>query len=623
MTGPSAFLVAWSIGVLLSWVGWGRLAARWAVGRRRIDSGLCAAWGMAVLVAIGGVLNATRLCSRPVVIALTAAGIVLAMPAIWRSVRRWIRRPARRIRRAMPAVPVLLGGLFMLLASIGYSDLSVNFIDDFPFYMVMPQRMLESGAADDPLCARRLTTFGGHAFLQTQVAASGYAFAPMMTDTGLASLVVAMLLLGLPRRGAARWAVLGVVLVGWLFPWPRQNAAAGTTLTAVVLGLFRTIQLADHSHGVRRTRLLALSAAMATAAATFRANLQVLPPLFFAIYFAGRFWQNPRAWRNAAKEIMLVALVGVLTLLPWSIALYRAAGSLVYPLMHGNHRDPQFAFVPPGITAATRLEAVWQTLSSPLFVLAIAPIAVVLLRRNWRATGFYAATLAMSAATIWAFPSAWQEWQQRFCLPTLLAATLIGLDAMLRWPPVQAGIAAMVFGVLAALVLPANLLQTHLSTYAWAFNFGLAYEYRSPAPKPTVEAYAALQQTVPPGETIASATDLPLLFDFGRNPVYCIDTPGNATKVGLWPFHQGPDATRQFLLRQGVTYLAFGDFQSEKRMYSRNWWAQSASRGEPVALLMLDMMDDFDALWASSPHLYDGEGLRLIKLTDQQSDLKR
>ena len=79
---------------------------------------------------------------------------------------------------------------------------------------VLPLRMLEAGAALDPLNLRRLLTYGGYAFLQAQVGVVGSEANAYVVDPGLASVLIVMLLAGLrQRRGAGRWVV--VVLGRW------------------------------------------------------------------------------------------------------------------------------------------------------------------------------------------------------------------------------------------------------------------------------------------------------------------------------------------------------------------------------------------------------------------------
>ncbi len=74
--------------VLVAIDGWGGLAARWMTNVP-VDAGLRLAWGMAVLLAIGGALVAVGLATRPVVIGVVGLGLSLALllPR-WRDVAR-------------------------------------------------------------------------------------------------------------------------------------------------------------------------------------------------------------------------------------------------------------------------------------------------------------------------------------------------------------------------------------------------------------------------------------------------------------------------------------------------------------------------------------------------------
>src|SRR5262249_15783243 len=72
--------VLWSIGVLVSLAGWGRLVGRVALGEDRADVGMRLAWGMAALVVIGGVGCWAGVANRSALMSLVVAGVVFASP---------------------------------------------------------------------------------------------------------------------------------------------------------------------------------------------------------------------------------------------------------------------------------------------------------------------------------------------------------------------------------------------------------------------------------------------------------------------------------------------------------------------------------------------------------------
>lgn len=56
--------LAWSLVILLSFIGLGQILARLLVPESRVDPFLAAGWGLAGMIAIGGLLNIAGIAKR-------------------------------------------------------------------------------------------------------------------------------------------------------------------------------------------------------------------------------------------------------------------------------------------------------------------------------------------------------------------------------------------------------------------------------------------------------------------------------------------------------------------------------------------------------------------------------
>ena len=625
MTGlvtPAGFgvMLVWTALVAASWVGWGSAAARWA-GCRRVGVGLRASWGLAITVFLGGVLNATRTSYTPLVALLVFGGdliLVVFLFKVRRSMRRWAMR-RWSWQRAVAVLPVVIAlgyGAVVLAGSLATDTETVNGYDDPGLYLLMPQKMLHAGAAIDPLNIRRLSTFGGYSFLQAQIGVIGQETHAFVVDMGLAPLLLVLLLIDETRVGRRRWMIVPLAAVCWLYPMPRLNTMAEWVMAVTTLATLRTMLLADRltvvKDGRTRRRLLIVAAVTATAGCTFRDNLIALPPLFFGFYFIVRFISGSVPRRTTAVETLLVLTTGVVCLMPWSLALYQAAGSPLYPLFKGN--DPVGIIGYAGdMTAEFRRDVVIGTLGLTPFLLLYLPAILIIAYRRWTAAMLLIAIVSTCVMTIYAYPTDDPVSYERFCLPALTAVALYGMAVGLRRRP---------WVVCATLVWAGALLLTP-ARWPWVtICRQCATAVRAVSQEPTLyhpdlrRAYADLQQAIPPWAIVASAIDYPTLFDLGRNPVDSMDVPGAAIR-GEWPFDKGPEALQRFFAEQGVQYVVWRDFRQADGLYGRAMWEQLLHGGEGNALTMLDFMQNLDRLAHTRALVYDHDGFRAIKISSE------
>src|SRR5690349_9002590 len=139
----------WGLVLLFSFCGWGLLVRCRAASCRWFDLGAAPATGMAAAIVAGSVLNLLAVISRPVCLALVAAGVGLLVRYVVRARRtliddvRGFARQATRLQWAL-ALAVLL--VVLLRYSAAIMPIQYNHHDDYHGYFVYPLRMIEGGS---------------------------------------------------------------------------------------------------------------------------------------------------------------------------------------------------------------------------------------------------------------------------------------------------------------------------------------------------------------------------------------------------------------------------------------------------------------------------------------------
>ena len=416
----------WGLVLLVSFAGWGDLIGRLALPEQRADLGVRLAWGMAAVIALGGVACVASLATRPVLLGVIVAGIALQ----YRALRRGVGRDALAPRR--PAVTTLLLALVALLAGVQYYGgatgpaLTPN--DDWAVYLVYPEKILATGTLLEPFSVRRLAAYGGQSLLHalTLIGTADVLQVPLpnggsylatvpnvlqvpLLDMGICLVVVLALVIG--ERGRARpglW-LLPVLLV-LTMPNIRTNSTSLMSGVVFFLALFRPASAP--ACAARPRRGAAVLGLLAAAGATLRQSYIIPAAAFLAILYAPAVVGALRV-RGAARwtrlaELAIAPAAMLLVLLPWMLLSYRSSGTALFPLFDGNYR-PEYGRLTSGNPSIDRGAFLWLNIrhcypvrSVPLFLLAALLIP-------WRHTRgalpalTYAALLGF-LAVVWAFP---------------------------------------------------------------------------------------------------------------------------------------------------------------------------------------------------------------------------
>lgn len=426
------------LAALSAW-GWGRLVAR-RTGLVDLPAPWMAAFGLAVVVAIGGALNLLSIARPLVLYGLLLAGVLLAADAIRRDLAGRLGSGGRLFERRLLywLLPTLL--LLVFLAwNLAPPDV-LNRQDDFEKYLTHPRRMIETGSVAGSLFGAVGTeTLGAMAYLQGFVAS--LAGLPMVAAVD--AVFALALLLAMVGSAAVRFALPGWLLALLLAATAALNPQA-VNVTAIYLGavflvllLGAPLLLAEDGPvfspwtGVVAAALLALKTSFALAVvvalAILAAGAVIAPDRKKALAGAGR-----------SLAVFCAAL------LPWlAVAvLWRQLG-----------RSPELASAPP-LPAGAPAEVFDPWVTVPIF-------------HGFGETWLHYSVLVLATAGLLALAAAWAGGTARRSAIVawlgsgpLLAGVLVpffsvsglGFDATLRY--LAPALLASVVGGLLALAAP-------------------------------------------------------------------------------------------------------------------------------------------------------------------------
>jgi hypothetical protein len=567
----------WGFVILVAWIGWGRLLNRILFPEARTDWGQSAAWGLALSVVVGGMLNVLSYISRTTVLVFLGAGV-----AIW--LLDLLTRRTGEVRSTFPRLAdlrsskslLVVGALIVLLALIQYAgSVSVsrydspssaagpvrfNQADDFQAYFVFPEKMMQLGSiSPDPFCARQIeSSLGGQSFLDALVLSVLSVQNLHILDPGLGLLLIIGLLWGnFKQTGTSlAWSLALLLMFVWMAP-PTVNIASLYIGMALFLSLYRTLDWEAFSAGrfLSRTLVIALiAAAICSLKSTFIPACGVLLGCSFVCYVVGQ-----RFKRTALAELASTAILVVAFALPWMISMYRSSRTLLYPLLGSGYHQP-FHW----LTISRGMQLLFKHLTDPSWV-ALATLGVFyLMSRRWEISGREAVLSLLMGATVGHVVitlATGEPNNSRYSFPFIFAAVLVLITAAASWSPVagqnkwEASRPLVAIGVTLFLVgstwFPSRIL------YAECFQgVRRAIQWAPLVPSPEIAAYQRLQESVPRGEVILTRLEKPFLLDFKRNTVFVVDYAVASPPPGM-PLREGGEALARYLTSHSTRYVAY------------------------------------------------------------------
>ena len=198
-----AFIV--TVTALASLWGYGATVSR-LCNVHNAGFGVVTIFGLGVYLAFSGLLEVSGSASRAVLLAFVLAGLLLAV---------FMRRRARPVLPREPLQhPAALAALAILFALFAVNIASWHFVnlDDLQGYLVMPERILQTGSTgQDPFLFRRYESgLGGSHYLYALFLTVLDFTQLRMADLGMGSVLLAALM-----TGHARQTPSGAALLPW------------------------------------------------------------------------------------------------------------------------------------------------------------------------------------------------------------------------------------------------------------------------------------------------------------------------------------------------------------------------------------------------------------------------
>jgi hypothetical protein len=588
-----AFLI---ISFLATCYGYGLLLCRLCALGRSTDMGYTAAAGMAVLVFLGGILNAAGWAFGWVIDALIGLGLV---PLVIRSAAVVRHREDRSKFASSLRMELLEPGLWVAVLALVFSAITIvptttfNPHDDLTQYLLRPLLMLQSGSLNGNwFDSTGADSMGAQSWLQAFLL--NYlpiTYADVFDDViclPLCCLVVTYLgrLLGAPKLQR----FLAALCVVFMDP-VQVNTSAKYSLTLMMLGLTVSLLLFSERYfggGIEAKpaflRFVPVVLFGSAAVALKFTTVVVCVALALTIVVAAAIWF--RKWRDVATLVLVSALTSVVMVGPW-IAAFRTNYLAIFSA-------PDFPLADPKLGMNTGL--LWDG-----FAQMISVDAIQFGQRGLISSGymFLAAGTALHAVLRLTRGRAGCAPADAFTLliiciaavaSYLVSAFLIPWGLLRYAEPIfMAVVPAAILYLFARLSLVVGLMPVHLvvvtgvfwgaillaNAYslisrvgvAWTGNtallFGREASFRAGIgdmfTATTMEKVRAAQSYIPPGKKMLASIAMPTDLDFGRNPGYAMFM---ASLVSPWFGDLGgmtPAEVRDYLMTFGIEYILWQD----------------------------------------------------------------
>ena len=578
---PEADAVALLAGaaVWIAWWGIGRpigLGAGLGAGSARLDGGTCANLGLAVFLALCGPLELFEAARGWLFIGFVGVGLVAAALSGARRPRWGWRWPGGWAA----------AGLLVVLAAAAAYVVDVSWwrfgnVDDLQGYLVMPERILQTGSTGlDPFLFRRVEAgLGGSNYLYALFLALVDFTHLRIVDLALGGVSLLVTVASHARRSARGTALMVpammVALVVVVFA-PIVNLSPDVLAIAILYSaalmasdMAEAADLAVASH----LRLGLLVFALVVLRSTFMAPaLAVLLALYGSLLRGG-----------ARLKILRpgLAICGLLLVLaaPWMAAVYRIAGTPLYPFLgFGTLTHDEVAAV-----AAPRVLVRSLVLVGACYALAVGSLIGLGRGGNGRPEterfgarlyfGLLAGVLLVLTGvsqvkyTVFAYR---YSYVGLTAVPLLLFVESLVAERVAKMPAVsgwglrqlapRAGLALFLAVVMrnAPEVLRSGLFGAADRPAGGASGVLPQIDVSDPAQYAALSAgLRAMQDAVPPGRLILVRLDAPFLLDFRRNPIWVMDHPGDIGPPPGVPAGGDVAAWQSYLQQVGVPFVAY------------------------------------------------------------------
>jgi hypothetical protein len=605
----------WAAFILAAMVGWGTLVVHGLLRlQHRIDWVQTATIGFAFSACLGGIFDLTATASRWLIIGFLAVGSVAC---VWRFAQRAAfsgRITSRAVvspqtALVLTAVSFLLilrvaGSIIVLQPPGGMQVGSFNYFDDFQAYFVYPLKILQAGSMGaDPFSLRRTPThsLGGNAFLQTFVLAALPVQSLRILDVGLGTILVAGLLwFYMKRLELTMIFAAAVVFVFLAVPPPLVNVTAVIIPLAFFISLFLILE--EHEPDMPRGALAVLIGLHVAAISVLKTILMPAAVAFLAVACAVAVLRSPSR-RHVMMDCSLWCAAAFVAILPWLLDSYRWTGTFVPRHLDAYYAHASYVTSVRRFTGSRFLIRHLKELP-PVPYLCLTLLAGLLLlvpsrRRVSEAFwGLLGGASIGTVALVLALGGAVND-IYRYMYAFVMSALLVGLTQTIAALAAFHGksnvrrAAAVVIGVATILLLLSTARQ---SVKLYWFNVStlrrVARGEQLIDPRLAAK-YRNIQNAVPEKAVLLAHMDYPFLFDFGRNRILLEDHPGLASAAPGQPFFAGPETLANYLVSNGVEYLAY-DYSSEASAPEKGYLVALANDDRyPLAQAVVRLTFDF------------------------------
>jgi hypothetical protein len=604
--------------LLVGSIGWGDLAllaldrlpsakaSLDAIVRKEFGLPLRAAIGIALFLAVGGVVVAAELAYLPFLYGWFVLGALVALARRARSTRFHLTVATRPILRVVVLVVVSL-----VVAAVAYGpaiDGPYNANDDDAAYLYLAQRLLSTGGLIDPFNMRRISSYGGGELLQAlALGTSGNSAGRGIEWFFFALLATALVVRSARRRGAAlAIAVIGLLLVLGDPVGIWANVAPTFSGVALTVALLQLLAVARRTADLR---LYAIAGLFIAALLSLR--LEFALPGGIALVLTALSEQR---LRQRLTAIGTAAGCGVVALIGWALALDASSGTLLFPLESGNW-NTTFPWRDPAISATVaRLDFLRGELATDRFglevaaSLAVSLVLLVRVRRHRARDELRPGALVLMFASIGCLLQTIVETSAlsggtfadigRYDAPTACACLLIAIDlvwqtatsaapALSQTPPapVPHRPTTLALGAVIAVGLLLATIGEPLGVYRAALPHDLrtagsildgssGFVDRWSGLRPL---YTKINNLVAPGSRLLAAVDQPGLLDAKRFNFATLDVVGAASPTPGIPVFSGGLAVVRYLRRLGYNGVVASATQASGLYSFASWQANETS----------------------------------------------
>ncbi len=613
---PAYFPVLWwSLFIFASFLGYGELLRR-VLNRREFDDlgwGLKAAWGMAVVLAIGGLLMAVHLA---VTVVLSLVVVTGAAAAVWFAADSLRRKRSTWADFRVSWPGLVLGGLAALAfaSSIAWPH-HIDPNDDLVCYLMLPVKILQTGTLIEPFSFQRAGTFGGQALLQGLVMIVGGERNGHIPDRGFAMVMLFGILLHSSRGLKGQQAIVRFLLLFafWLVPVPRISTHGAMDGGCILVAMLATRELALKAQVKSWVGFIPVGVLLA-GACCIRPTFAVLAgAVFAALLFKDALGvlKSKGTFLKTFAPYMVICTVGVILLVPFMLVLFASNGTPMIPPFSGYVSKAYQIYAFNDFWKDMGAVLGFYTTSETLCIVGLLAVAVIFKAKDEAKWIVGAAILAASVIVNRYGAMAYLD-QYRFIYPLFIPLALWLICGLLQKTAQEEPAGAtpfrerMLVPVGAALIALVAFILTNAaqgSREIRAQLTGLPDQVKEVKPffDPNLKkAYAGLQNLVPAGAKILTMVDASYWFDFRRNTIYSINAVGSSSPPPGMPFEKGPHELANYFKGLGIRYVIAVDFDNAVLLYTRKLWTE-ATRPEWIYPQIwrprfLDVMNNFDAL---------------------------